>query len=49
MSCNTCKKKKERDEILKEVHRVEKGVKIFGVIILLLSLYGIFSLISSLI
>ena len=49
MSCSKCKKKQERDEILHEVLKVEKKIKIFGVVILVLTLYGLFSIISSLI
>ena len=48
MACSSCKKKQERDEILKEVSRVEKRVKIFGIVILVLCLYGLYSLVSSL-
>jgi hypothetical protein len=49
MACSKCKKKQERDEILHEVLKVEKKIKIFGVVILVLTLYGLFSIISSLI
>ena len=48
MACSKCKKKQEREVILKELDRVEKKVKIGAVVILLLTLYGIYSLVSSL-
>lgn len=48
MACSKCKKKQEREAILKELNRVEKKVKVGAVVILLLTLYGIYSLVSSL-
>jgi hypothetical protein len=49
MACSKCKKKQQREEILKEVEKTERVVKVFGLIILGLSLYGVFSLIYNLV
>lgn len=47
-SCSKCKKKEEREEMLREVIKVERGVKIFLLIFLGFSLYGIYKLLSQL-
>lgn len=46
MACSKCKKKREREEILKEIETTEKYVKIFFLVILGLALYGIYSIFS---
>ena len=45
-SCSKCKKKQEREEILQEVIKVEKVIKVFLFIVLGLSLYGFYKLLS---
>jgi hypothetical protein len=45
MACNKCKKKQEMDIISRELEKTEKKIKIFFGVILVLALYGIYSLI----
>jgi len=49
MACSKCKKKQQREEIMREVERTEGVVKVFGLIILGLSVYGLVSLIYNLV
>jgi len=44
--CSKCKKKQEREELLQEVIKVERGVKVFLFVGLGLSLYGLYKLLS---
>jgi len=48
MACSKCKKQKQREEVLAEVIKVEKKIKIFFFIILALGLYGLGSILISL-
>lgn len=48
MSCTKCKKKQEREMMMKEVDRIESYIKIGLLIVASLAIYGVVSLISSL-
>jgi len=49
MACSSCKKKQEREQLLKEYEKVERGVKIIILMVVLLSVYGLYSLVTALI
>jgi L-cystine uptake protein TcyP (sodium:dicarboxylate symporter family) len=48
MACSKCKKRQEMMELEKQLGRVDKWVISFIVIVLSLSIYGVFSLIFKL-
>lgn len=45
MGCNKCKKKQEMEAISKELDKTEKKIKIFFGVVVLLAIYGLYSLI----
>jgi len=49
MACNKCKKKQEREQMMREIEKTESVVKYFAIGIVVLALYGLYSLISFLI
>lgn len=49
MSCSKCKKKEEREFLEKQIDRIEKPVVIIGTVIVSLTLYGLWSLVSKII
>ena len=49
MACNKCKKKQEREQMMKEIEKTESVVKYIAIGLFILSLYGLYSLISFLI
>lgn len=44
MACSKCKKQKQREEVLSEIAKVERPIKVFLVIVLGLGAYGLISL-----
>ena len=44
MACSKCKKQKQREEVLAEVAKVERPIKVFLVIVLGLGVFGLISL-----
>jgi len=44
MACSKCKKQKQREEVLSEVAKVERPIKVFIFIVLGLGVYGLVSL-----
>lgn len=45
MACNKCKKKQEKEQILKQINRTEKKVIYIFIGMIALALYGVYSLI----
>ena len=46
MACSKCKKQKQREEVLAEVAKVERPIKIFLVVVFGLGIWGLVSLIG---
>ena len=47
MACSKCKKKQEREEILREMEKTEGIVKYVFLGVIILSIYGLYSLVST--